>query len=152
MKNISGLWYLQRVGENSGIVTIGIRYLNYNLREIQVLLLGTILWLRTHEQREGGLTVKRTYIVLWQFFYCSTAYSEGGRVNFSIFSAYVIKVWPLVLFSFRQERDWGNKMWDCRVWTSEAAKVATGAACRRPSFLHAAPAPNPSFFQVISFL
>ena len=37
----------------------------------------------------------RTSIVLWQVFYCSIAYSEGGRLNFLFFSAYVIKVWPL---------------------------------------------------------
>ena len=37
----------------------------------------------------------RISIVFWHFFYCSVAYSEGGRVKFSDFFAYVIKVWPL---------------------------------------------------------
>ena len=38
----------------------------------------------------------RTPIVFYHFFYCSLAYSEGGRVENFDFFAYVIKVWPLV--------------------------------------------------------
>ena len=45
----------------------------------------------------------RTSIVLWQVFYCSIAYSEGGRAKFPDFSAYVIKVWPLSPFDVSLE-------------------------------------------------
>ena len=36
----------------------------------------------------------RTSMISLQVFYCSIAYSEGGRVNFLDLSAYVIRVWP----------------------------------------------------------
>ena len=43
------------------------------------------------------------FTTVFLLFYCVFRGREGGRVNLSDFSAYVIKVWPLSIFYIKNE-------------------------------------------------